>query len=175
METSRTNSTFGFFPTRKPTLKKPKELKFCQRSNDIEENMKWIDSHDLDKIWAGRRDCQETLPLLVRKLIRATSNSIQSIKFPAGENVLIRGWDGILEVTKETEYLPIGLSLWEFGASKNPKGKADDDYQKRTKNSLGYNPAESTFIFVTPRLWKNGEDWANEKKKGKNMERCKSY
>lgn len=127
--------------------------------------MNWIDAHDLDKIWAGRRDCQETLPLLVRKLIRATSNSIQSIKFPAGENVLIGGWDGILEVTEETEYLPIGLSLWEFGASKDPKGKADDDYQKRTKNPLGYNPAESTFIFVTPRLWRNGEDWANAKKK----------
>jgi hypothetical protein len=25
---NRTNSTFGFLPTRKPTLKKPKELEF---------------------------------------------------------------------------------------------------------------------------------------------------
>jgi len=32
---SRTNSTFGFLPTRKPTQKKPKELFFSQHSNEI--------------------------------------------------------------------------------------------------------------------------------------------
>jgi len=32
---SRTNSTFGFLPTQKPTLKKPKELFFANaRQND---------------------------------------------------------------------------------------------------------------------------------------------
>lgn len=97
--------------------------------------MKWIDSTDLIS-WANRRDCQETLPLLVRKLIRATTNNIQSIKFPAGESVLYGGWDGILDVLEETEYLPAGISLWEFGASKDPKGKADDDYAKRVANPL---------------------------------------
>lgn len=124
--------------------------------------MKWIDSTDL-RNWADRRDCQETLPLLVRKLIRATSNSIQSIKFPSGENVLIGGWDGILEVIEKTEYLPAGISLWEFGANKNIKGKANDDYEKRTANPLGFNPSESTYVFVTPRLWANGDDWIKEK------------
>lgn len=126
--------------------------------------MKWIDAYDIEKIWAGRRDCQENLPLLTRKLIRATSNSIQSIKFPSGESVLIGGWDGVLEVTEETDYLPIGISLWEFGANKDPKSKADSDFKKRTEEPLGYDPSESTFIFVTPRLWKNGENWAKKKK-----------
>jgi hypothetical protein len=126
--------------------------------------MKWIDSTDL-RNWANRRDCQEILPLLVRKLIRATSKTIQSIKFPSGESVLLGGWDGTLEVTDETDYLPAGISLWEFGTSKDPKGKADDDYAKRILNPLGYNPAESTFIFVTPRLWQNGKNWIDEKKK----------
>jgi len=126
--------------------------------------MKWIDSTDL-RSWANRRDCQETLPLLVRKLIRATSKNIQSIKFPSGESVSLGGWDGVLEVQEETEYLPAGISLWEFGASKDPKGKADDDYAKRITNPLGFNPAESTFVFVTPRLWQNGDDWVIEKMK----------
>ena len=126
--------------------------------------MKWIDTRDI-RNWANRRDCQETLPLLVRKLIRATSNSIQNIKFPSGDNVLIGGWDGILEMAEETEYLPLGVSLWEFGANKDTKGKADSDYEKRTDNPLGYNPKDSTYIFVTPRLWKNGEEWADERKK----------
>src|SRR5690606_9007815 len=126
--------------------------------------MKWIDSTDL-RNWANRRDCQETLPLLVRKLIRATSKTIQGIKFPSGESVFLGGWDGTLEVTVETDHLPAGISLWEFGTSKDTKGKADNDYAKRVLNPLGYNPAESTFIFVTPRLWQNGKDWVEEKKK----------
>lgn len=126
--------------------------------------MKWIDSTDL-RSWANRRDCQETLPFLVRKLIRSTTNNIQSIKFPSGESVLLGGWDGILDVLEETEYLPAGISLWEFGASKDPKGKADDDYAKRIASPLGFNPTDSTFIFVTPRLWQNGDEWAIEKMK----------
>lgn len=126
--------------------------------------MKWIDSTDL-RNWANRRDCQDTLPHLVRKLIRATSNSIDSIKFPSGESVLFGGWDGILEVTEKTEYIPLGVSLWEFGANKDPKGKADGDYDKRSKNPLGFRPSESTFIFVTPRLWLKGDEWVAEKMK----------
>lgn len=125
--------------------------------------MKWIDSTDI-RSWANRRDCQETLPLLVRKLIRATSGSIKNIKFPAGDNVLIGGWDGILELSEESEYLPLGTSLWEFGANKDVKGKADDDYEKRTLNPLGYTPKDSTYIFVTPRLWSKNDDWVEEKK-----------
>lgn len=126
--------------------------------------MKWIDSTDI-RNWANRRDCQELLPLLVRKLIRATSNTIQNIKFPAGDSISFGGWDGILEVKEGTDFLPAGISLWEFGTSKNPKGKADDDYLKRTTNPLGYTPSESTFIFVTPRLWQNEKDWIEEKRK----------
>ncbi|MBU1052233.1 MAG: hypothetical protein KKC46_00195 [Proteobacteria bacterium] len=126
--------------------------------------MIWIDTLDI-RSWANRRACQEALPQLVRKLIRATSHSIKSIKFPSGDNVLIGGWDGILEVTEETEYLPSGISVWEFGANKDPKGKADDDYTKRSKKPLGFNPSNSTFVFVTPRLWTKSNEWIEGKKK----------
>ncbi|HOX41495.1 MAG TPA: hypothetical protein PK263_04840, partial [bacterium] len=77
--------------------------------------------------------------------------------------MLIGGWDGVLEVAEESEYLPSGKSVWEFGAGKDPKGKADDDYEKRTKNPLSYDPKETTFVFVTPRLWQKGEEWVKEK------------
>jgi hypothetical protein len=125
--------------------------------------MKWIDTTHI-KTWALRRDCQEHLPLLVRKLIRATSNSIKSISFPSGENVLIGGWDGILEVYEETDFLPLGLSVWEFGTNSDVKGKADDDYKKRTANPLMVDPKNTTYIFVTPRLWTKKEEWINERK-----------
>jgi len=120
--------------------------------------MKWIDATHL-KTWAQRRDCQEHLPYLVRRLIRATTQSIKNIKFPSGDNITIGGWDGVLEVYEETEFLPLGISLWEFGTSKDVKGKADEDYEKRTKSSLGFNPSEATYIFVTPRIWQNKDKW----------------
>lgn len=127
-------------------------------------NMKWIDSLDI-RNWADRRDCQETLPLLVRKLIRATSSSIKNLRFPSGDNIFISGWDGILEMKEETEYLPSGVSVWEFGTNKNIKDKADDEYAKRSNNPLGSDPSESTFVFVTPRLWTKSNGWIEEKKK----------
>ncbi|WP_293742418.1 hypothetical protein [uncultured Pedobacter sp.] len=126
--------------------------------------MKWIDTTHI-RNWAQRRDCQEHLPLLVRKLIRSTSDSITSISFPSGENVLIGGWDGILEVYEETERLPLGLSVWEFGTNTDIKGKADDDYAKRKANPLGVNPKNTTYIFVTPRLWTKKQEWINAKNK----------
>lgn len=126
--------------------------------------MKWIDTTDITN-WAKRRDCQDALPQLIRKLIRATTYSIKNISFPSGENVLLGGWDGILEVSEETEYLPIGVSLWEMGTNSDIKKKANSDYEKRSKNPLGYVPSESTFVFVTPRLWAKSEKWVSDRKK----------
>lgn len=126
--------------------------------------MDWISTKDI-RGWANSRSCQATLPQLVRRLIRATCQSVKRIEFPSGENVSIGGWDGILEISEETEYLPKGISLWEFGVSKGVKEKADDDYEKRTKNPLGFDPSECTFIFVTPRIWTKGEEWRDNKMK----------
>ncbi len=125
--------------------------------------MKWIETSDLRK-WADTRDCQESLPHLIRKLIRATTSSIKNIKFPSGDNVLIGGWDGVLEVTEETEYIPVGRSVWEFGSNAVVKRKADSDYTKRTENPLGCDPSDTTYVFVTPRLWTKADNWVAEKK-----------
>ena len=126
--------------------------------------MHWINTTDL-KNWAYRRDCQEYLPLIIRHLIRATTKKISHIVFPAGDSVVYPGWDGILKTSESTEYLPEGISAWEIGSNENIKKKADEDYQKRKENSLGVNPSETTFIFVTPRIWTGKEKWCEEKKK----------
>lgn len=128
--------------------------------------MRWIDTIDL-KNWASRRDSQEYLPLLIRRLIRATVNKIDSISFPAGESIVYSGWDGRLESKEETEYIPKGLSLWELSTRKDVGTKAQKDYQNRKKNPLVPNPSEATFIFVTPRVWKKKDKWVEEKKKEK--------
>jgi hypothetical protein len=125
--------------------------------------MKWIDAKDLEN-WAERRDCQEILPLLIRRLIRVTVDEITSISFPSGEGIVYPGWDGKLESRKETEYIPLGLSVWELSTQKNVKVKAEEDYVKRKENPLGVNPRETTFIFVTPRIWLEKNEWFSKKK-----------
>jgi len=124
--------------------------------------MRWINSTDL-KLWAPRRDCQDNLPLLVRRLIRAHTTGIKNIKFPAGDNILIGGWDGILESEEENEYIYKGISVWEFSSNKDKKGKANSDYNKRTEDPLGIDSQNATYIFVTPYIWQKKEEWCREK------------
>jgi len=126
--------------------------------------MQWINTTDL-KNWASRRDCQGYLPLVIRRLIRATVTDISHIIFPAGDSIVYPSWDGILVIPQGTEYLPEGCSGWEISSEKNIKKKADKDYQKRKENPLGINPSETTFIFVTPRIWPGKNKWCEEKKR----------
>ena len=109
--------------------------------------MNWILASNLD-FWASSRDCQEHLPLVIRRLIKATSTEISNIAFPAGDSIVYSGWDGILEVITGNEYMPKGLSVWELGANENIKKKANGDYQKRKENSLGIDSKEATFILL---------------------------
>jgi hypothetical protein len=126
--------------------------------------MKWVNSADIEN-YANSRDCQENLSLLIRRLIRATVRGITSISFPSGKGIVYPGWDGKLESREETEYIPIGLSVWELSTQKDAKKKAEEDYRKRKENPLGINPKEATFIFVTPRIWSEKDDWVNKKRK----------
>ncbi|MEW6106765.1 MAG: hypothetical protein AB1563_10455 [Bacillota bacterium] len=43
--------------------------------------------------------------------------------------------------------------------NKDIKGKADDDYEKRRADPRGIDPAQSTFVFVTPRRWGKKDKW----------------
>jgi hypothetical protein len=125
--------------------------------------MKWINSTDL-KSWAKRRDCQDYLPLVICRLIRATSSSIKSISFPEGDAIIHPGWDGKLESLEETEYIPKGLSVWELGTNQDIKEKAEKDYKKRSQDPKGLNPLETNYVFVTPRVWTQKDKWIREKK-----------
>jgi len=136
--------------------------------------MRWISSTDLEN-WASRRDCQAYLPLVIRRLIRATISRINFISFPAGDSIIYPGWDGRLESKEKTEYIPMGLSVWEIGTNRNIKNKAEDDYQKRKKNSSSLNPSEITFIFITPRIWSKKDKWIKEKNKEKFWKDVRAY
>ena len=46
--------------------------------------------------WAGRRESQSLLPLLIRRLIRATATRVTEFHVRTGEGVHLGGWDGIV-------------------------------------------------------------------------------
>jgi hypothetical protein len=130
----------------------------------------FITATDL-KQWADRREAQGDLPRLVRRLIHGTVTRVVSRSMPAGDSVQSGGWDGIVIVDEGNEFVPEGSSAWEFGAGKDPSGKAQKDYETRTADPRGIDPQMSTFIFVTPRIWQGKTDWAVERmKEGKWLE-----
>lgn len=130
--------------------------------------MKWINTSDL-KYWAIKknRNCQQNLPLLIRWLITETGNGIVINKlFPAGDAIHTAGWDGILKTNASNEYIPIGTSFWEFSCAGNIRQQAEINYLKRSTEPLNnVEKKDSTFIFVTPKIWnyKQKEKWVIEK------------
>lgn len=102
--------------------------------------MKWITSTAI-KQWADTRTAQEVLPELISRLIRATATNISNIRFPNGDAVHLTGWDGVVESADTIFNISPGISLWECGVNANSLQKANEDYNKRTKNPLKHDKA----------------------------------
>ncbi|MBC7900053.1 MAG: hypothetical protein H7070_08360, partial [Saprospiraceae bacterium] len=117
----------------------------------------YIDATDLVH-WSDRTESQSQLPNLVRSLIIGTVPKINHIGIAAGEGVALPGYDGVLDVDAGNAWVPDGASVWEMGTTKDKKGKADGDYEKR-KGEPGdeVDPSETTFVFVTSRRWREKE------------------
>lgn len=114
--------------------------------------------------WAETTFSKGDLPYLISRLVRATAPINTWANFPSGSAAYIGGWDGEVNCPTDTAYIPKGISLFEFGTESDSKGKADDDYDKRKADTLGYDPKESVFIFVTARFWKMKDKWVSSKK-----------
>lgn len=120
--------------------------------------MKFITSTHLNQ-WADTKECQQMLPELIKRLIDASVSNVDRLRFPSGDAVYLPGWDGVVSCDESIDMVSAGVSLWECGATKDVKVKIDSDYDKRTKNPLGYDKSDSTFVFVTPRLWEGADVW----------------
>ena len=81
-----------------------------------------------------------------------------------GDSVAMQGWDGETNVEVASPIIPVGPAGWELGTDKQPKGKADHDYEQRIKDPLHFVPAETTFVFVTLRRWAKKAEWQKAKK-----------
>lgn len=113
---------------------------------------------DIDR-WAGTLDAKGAFPDLVRRLL-ASSPGITNLEMRAHEGVAAPGWDGSATAHGVT-VLPDGLLRFELGTDAKIKQKARDDYDKRVPPVA--EDAGATFVFVTPRNWAGGNDWAAER------------
>lgn len=120
---------------------------------------KAIDLHQ----WAERLDARPMLPQIVRRLVHASAIGLRRVDFPAGEGIQDPGWDGIVEAERAGPFVPGGVSGWELGTGSDPRSKAGEDYEKRTRDPLGIDPGHSTFVFVTPRRWSGKQEWVRER------------
>jgi len=119
--------------------------------------------HDIT-VWAQRVDAPPDLPRLVRRLIDQTNDQVVELQMRTDEGTRLAGYDGYSRALRGTPFVPEGAAVWEMGTGDEPRGKADDDYQKRSAGPLWVKPEKSTFVFVTPRSWAGKTDWANEKR-----------
>jgi len=127
--------------------------------------LKWIEIGDIRNWVTGKqRQCAQTLPELVHRLILATANCVEEISFPSGDGIASGGWDGWLKTPVVSPFFPNGISGWEISVEKSPGRKAEADYAKRTAYSLGLTPNEASFVFVTPRSWPGHGKWQNDKR-----------
>lgn len=125
--------------------------------------IRWITETDLDN-WANSRFGQDMFPELIRRLILAEAGYHPELRFPSGDSVAMQGWDGESKVDISSPIIPAGLAGWELGTDRKPKVKADQAYADRTKNPLHSDPAQTTFVFATPRRWAKKAEWQQAKK-----------
>jgi len=114
--------------------------------------------------WANEIQARQELAALLRRLIHSTGQNLTLVDFPAYDYAERPGWDGVVETSTPTPWIPEGKSGWEFGCEQKPKRKAEDDYTKGLKSvPQEEERAERTFVFVTPRNWPKKQQWAEEK------------
>jgi len=123
---------------------------------------------DIDR-WADQRDSQAILPKLIRRLVLASINRVERLHFRSDEGVQLGGWDGIVQVPTGNAFVPDGISGWELSTSGDVKGRAEDNYQKRSCDPHTLSIGSTSFVFVTARRWpgKTGDEkekWAAEKR-----------
>ena len=108
-------------------------------------------------------DARHKFAALVRGLVLTTGYELTRVDFPAFDNAERRGWDGVVETSAPTPWIPEGHSGWEFGCGQNAKRKADKDYGARLKSVPMQERRDTTFVFVTPRNWPQKDKWAKDK------------
>ena len=114
--------------------------------------------------WAEENiSARQELPALLRRLVHSTGRELTRVDFPAFDQAERRGWDGIIETSAPTPWIPDGKSGWEISCQQDPMRKAEIDYAKRKEVISRTERNETTFVFVTAHKWPGKLGWAKEK------------
>jgi len=103
--------------------------------------------------WANEAESERWMPSLMRQLAFGAGSKLRSCRFLTHEGTNLSGWDGIVDAETEGFNLPAGVSAWEISKEKQVAKKAVGDAAKRTQNAGEVNPADSTLVHVTLRMW----------------------
>jgi addiction module HigA family antidote len=104
------------------------------------------------------------LSVLLRTLVHSTGRALTKVDFPGNDDAERPGWDGYVEASEGTPWVPAGCSGWEIGTNAKTNKKASDDFAKSVNAQDKKVRDETTFIFVTPRHWPGKEDWVKDAK-----------
>lgn len=121
----------------------------------------------------NHQECRGLIPEFVYTLIATTASNDYLEKFylPYGDDISLKGFDGIVSYNQNHPYIPKGLSVWEIGTNKDPKRKFDEDFskakEKLSKLSQYVDIHDVTYVAVFPRTisYQNKENWIRQKKK----------
>lgn len=121
----------------------------------------------------NEHECRGLIPEFVYTLIATTANKDYLEKFylPYGDDISLKGFDGIVSYNQNHPYIPKGYSVWEIGTNKEPKRKFDEDFskakEKLSKLSQDIDIHDVTYVAVFPRTisYQNKEIWIRQKKK----------
>jgi len=116
-------------------------------------------------------DVRGAIPELVFRLLATSVPDAVERRIPFGRDVNQSGVDGFLETpTGFREFVPSGRSFWEIGTGKDPRAKANADYNLRTESNDVANKGDFTLVLVSPRTraegWSENEQdrWIEAKK-----------
>ena len=113
--------------------------------------------------WAHRTGARRELAALIRRLVNSTARDLSEVDFPAHDHAERHGWDGVVNSSGPTPWIPEGESGWELSCNARPRDKANDDFARRTQSVPPRARNARTFVFVTPRDWPGKTAWADEK------------
>lgn len=102
---------------------------------------------------------RQRFAVLLRTLVNSTGSDLTRVDFPGNDASEQPGWDGEIVAGQATPWIPAGHSGWEFGVTKDIKGKADGDFAKSVAATDEAERQSMTFVFVTPRSWAGKTDW----------------
>lgn len=112
--------------------------------------MRWISASQIE-YFCGSSAAATLFPILVRKLIRASASPLRQLDFPSAEGGQRPGWDGICSWDGQHDRVANGTTGWELSTRQDVRDKMRQDFNERSKNPLGLNPAADTIVLATLR------------------------